>query len=82
MYDFLTACESLFGMDNIVIFITINETLFREITTRLYAEGVVPNWFVTIRYIDWTGDIKDFTFVNVDSTSVLLIDHYEGVIHS
>lgn len=81
LYDFLTTCESLFGMDNIVIFTTVKEALFREIAIRLYGESIVPKWFTNLRYIDWTGDIKDLTFVNEDPSSVLLIDDYEGVIH-
>lgn len=81
LYDFLTTCESLFGMDNIVMFTTVKEGLFREIAMRLYSENMLPKWFTTIRYIDWNGDIKDLTFVDEDPSRVLLVDDYEGVIH-
>lgn len=81
LYDFLTTCESLFGIDNIVMFTTVNEELFREIAMRLYGEGVVPKWFTDLHYIDWTGNIKDLTFVNEDPSIVLLVDDYKGVIH-
>lgn len=81
LYAFLTACESLFSIGNIVIFTTVKETVFRDIATRLYDEGVVPKWFTSMRYIDWTGSTKDLAFVNEDPTSVLLVDDYEGCIH-
>lgn len=81
LYDFLITCESLFGVGNIVMFTTVKEKLFREIAIRLYSEGIVPKWFTTIRYIDWTGEIKDLTFVDEDPSRVLLVDDYEGVIH-
>jgi len=80
--EFLNACDRIFGQDNIVIFTTVNEQLFRRVAAQLYQDGQVPEWFVTMQYIKWQGECKDLHFVDQYSPeSVLLVDDYEGVIH-
>jgi len=82
LYDFLETCWLMFGADNIVMFTTVDEKLFREIAHRLYREKHVPEWFTTIRYINWMGDRKDLCFVNnIEPERVILVDDYEGYIH-
>ena len=82
LYDFLETCWLMFGADNIVMFTTVDEKLFREIAHRLYREKHVPEWFTTVPYINWTGVIKDLCFVNnIEPERVILVDDYEGYIH-
>jgi len=36
---------------------------------------------MTIRYIEWAGQIKDLRCVSSDIENVLLVDDFEGYIH-
>ena len=80
--EFLKACEVIFGQDNIVMYTTVNEMLFRQIASQLYKDCHVPKWFITMRYIKWEGEFKNLNFVDSQSPgSVLLVDDYDGYIH-
>ena len=80
LHAFLVSSAELFGKNNIVIYTTVSQTLFRDIANRLYDEGHVPEWFTTIRYIEWAGQIKDLRCVSADIEKVLLVDDFEGYI--
>ncbi len=58
------------------IFTTVNEMRFRTIADRLVADGYAPDWFATIRYIDWVGEHKDLRFVREDIDKVIIVDDY------
>jgi len=58
------------------IFTTVNEKRFRTIADRLVADGYAPDWFATIRYIDWVGEHKDLRFVREDIDKVIIVDDY------
>jgi len=74
--SFLSQCEALFGRENICIFTTVNVRRFRDIAERLVDEGVAPDWFARIRYIDWVGEHKDLRFVREDTDKVIIVDDY------
>jgi len=74
--SFLCQCDELFGKENICIFTTVNETRFRNIAERLVNDGDAPEWFTTIRYIDWAGEHKDLRFVDDDINTVVIVDDY------
>lgn len=76
LMTFLCQCEELFGRANICIFTSVSETRFRVIAHRLVEDGYAPEWFSTIRYIDWTGEHKDLRFVRDDIENVILVDDY------
>jgi len=77
LYDFLVSCDQLFRQENIVIFTTVTELRFREIGKQLVAQHDAPEWFATMRYICWQGDVKDLRFVCSDPDSVILLDDCE-----
>mgnify|MGYP005877253515 CR=1 FL=1 len=73
---FLCQCEQLFGIENICIFTTVNETRFRHIADRLVVDGYAPEWFAKIRYIDWVGEHKDLRLVDDNIENVIMVDDY------
>jgi hypothetical protein len=74
--SFLEQSETLFDRSNMCIFTTVNEMRFRTIADRLVADGYAPDWFATIRYIDWVGEHKDLRFVREDIDKVIIVDDY------
>ncbi|HEC75290.1 MAG TPA: hypothetical protein ENI26_13115 [Methylophaga aminisulfidivorans] len=82
LMQFLKECEVLFGEENICIFTTVDETRFREVATGLVYEKYAPEWFFTIRYIEWVGEHKDLRFVDDDINRVIIIDDYPPYIKS
>ncbi|ABC30146.1 hypothetical protein HCH_03396 [Hahella chejuensis KCTC 2396] len=50
LHPFLTNCKQAF--QRIVIFTAINEERFRKIAILLSDEGVAPEWFKDIEYIN------------------------------
>ncbi|MAP25506.1 MAG: hypothetical protein CL578_18525 [Alteromonadaceae bacterium] len=79
---FIEECEALFGRENICIFTTVDETRFREVATRLVQDNFAPQWFSSIRYIEWVGEHKDLRFVDDDISKVIIVDDYPPYIKS
>lgn len=80
LYDFLEACDAMFS--RIVVFTTVRETLFRKVARLLVEEGLAPEWFADVEYVDWSGDKKDLRFIeNVEPAEVLLVDDFERYVH-
>lgn len=78
--SFLEELESIFP--RIVIFTTVKESLFRDIAQLLISEGVAPDWFLTLEYINWQGEFKDLSLIlNSSVSECLLVDDYVGYIH-
>lgn len=75
LMHFLNECRMLFG-ENICAFTTVNENKFREVANRLVINGHAPEWFASIRYIDWVGEHKDLRFVDDDINKVVIVDDY------
>lgn len=76
LMQFLCQCESLFGQDNICIFTSVHEEKFKEIAHTLVRENLAPEWFPTLRYINWVGEHKDLRFVDEDINKVIIVDDY------
>ena len=76
LMTFLEECDTLFGRKNICIFTAVPEGVFRDISERLVSKGHAPDWFKTVRYIDWIGEHKDLRFVNDDIDKVIIVDDY------
>ncbi|MEJ8816043.1 NIF family HAD-type phosphatase [Variovorax ureilyticus] len=77
---FLTRCETLF--ERVVAFTTVREPLFRQIAQLLVEEGVAPNWFACIEYVNWRGPTKDLAFIpGIQAQQALLLDDYEAYVH-
>lgn len=76
LMQFLCQCESIFGQDNICIFTSVREEKFKEIAHTLVRENLAPEWFATLRYINWVGEHKDLRFVDEDINKVIIVDDY------
>lgn len=76
LMSFLCQCETLFGVDNMCIFTSVPEEKFKEIANTLVRENVAPEWFTTLRYINWVGEHKDLRFVDEEINKVIIVDDY------
>jgi hypothetical protein len=76
LFDFLTGCRKL--VERVVIFTTVDEARFRTIAELLVQEGHAPPWFGSLEYIDWSGKVKDLSFVPLAHIEeVVLVDDVE-----
>ena len=57
LHAFLSRCRELFT--RIVMFTTVDEASFRKIEQSLVEEGFAPDWFATLKYVQWHGETKD-----------------------
>jgi hypothetical protein len=65
------------------MFTTVSEDRFRNIARVMVSEGSAPPWFAETEYIAWHGETKNLEHVpGTRITDVLLIDDYEGYIHT
>lgn len=79
LYDFLKECRLL--CNRVVIFTTIKEEVFFQIAETLVAEGLAPDWFKEVEYINWSGATKDLNFIcNADPNQVVLVDDFGGYV--
>ena len=74
LHTFLIAARSLF--ERLVIFTTVPEDRVRKISELLLREGCVPAWFVELPYVQWSGKIKDLSFVTPTIGEALLLDDH------
>jgi NLI interacting factor-like phosphatase len=88
LFTFLEYCHQNFVSvasrfeTRLVIFTAVNEVRFRSISRTLAEAGDVPDWFVDLEYINWTGTYKDLSFIphaTIDRT--ILIDDRIEYIH-
>jgi NLI interacting factor-like phosphatase len=80
LFTFLEYCHQKF--DRLVIFTAVNEVRFRSIARTLAEAGDVPDWFVNLEYINWSGTYKNLSFIPhtaIDRT--ILIDDRIEYIH-
>lgn len=80
--QFLEQCEAMFGRQNLCVYTTVNQDIFRQVAQRLSDEGYAPDWFSSVRYIEWVGEHKDLRFVCDDISKVIIIDDYPPYIKS
>ena len=66
LYQFLEACQALVG--RVVMFITVEEPLFRRIATQLFEKRHAPHWFAKIEYIARDGETKNLALIPLAST--------------
>ena len=79
LFEFLERCKSI--TCRVVMFTTINEELFRKIASMLVLEGVAPEWFKEIEYINWRGKTKNLEFIpNSEVDSSILVDDFYAYI--
>ncbi|MCF7482589.1 hypothetical protein L3V31_12710 [Vibrio sp. J1-1] len=79
LYVFLNGCREI--TDRVVVFTTVSEPRFRQISNLLVSEGYAPNWFSSIEYIHWSGNKKNLSFIpNVKIEKVILVDDVEEYI--
>ncbi len=56
LFAFLEYCYQNF--ERLVIFTAVNEVRFRSIARTLAEAGDVPDWFINLEYINWSGTTK------------------------
>jgi hypothetical protein len=80
LLQLLEFCYSRF--DRVVIYTTVPEILFRKIAQLLYTEKCVPEWFVSLDYVIWTGGKKDLSFISKQGHSKIWLvdDHVEYIV--
>ena len=76
LMSFLSECELLFGIQNICIFTAVTETRFRNIAEMLISDGLAPEWFASVRYINWVGEHKDLRFIDDNINNVIMVDDH------
>lgn len=80
LHAFLTACAEHFP--RVVMFTAVREEKFREIARLLVEEGAAPRWFLGIEYTQWSGSIKDLSFIpNADPARCRLVDDIASYVH-
>lgn len=79
LYQFLEDVRSQF--EELVLFTTVPETLARSIAGVLVREGSVPAWFSGLRYIHWSGQTKDLSYVSPRVGDALLLDDHGPYVH-
>lgn len=67
--------------DELVIFTTVDEGLFRRIASLLVSEGEAPVWFKELGYTSWTGPTKDLKYVSPTLGASLLLDDHGAYVH-
>ncbi|WP_111108446.1 NIF family HAD-type phosphatase [Stenotrophomonas maltophilia] len=77
--DFLNYAGTSF--DELVLFTTVPRHIALRIALLLTEEGHVPEWFTEVRYVEWTGSIKDLRFVSPLLGQALLLDDHRPYIH-
>jgi hypothetical protein len=81
LFEFLESCKMI--TERVVIFTTVKEDRFRIIARALVLEGVAPEWFQDIEYINWQGKTKNLKFIpnsNIDSS--ILVDDFHSYIEN
>lgn len=79
LYAFLDQVQRQFGQ--LVMFTTVEETLFRQIAQLLVIEGKAPAWFSELPYTTWSGPTKDLTNVSRLLGEALLLDDHGPYVH-
>lgn len=80
LFAFLERCHELFP--RLAIFTTVREPVFRAIAQTLVAEGVAPQWFQDIEFIQWSGATKNLAFIpNSSVHEALLVDDLASYVH-
>ncbi|MCU1206317.1 NIF family HAD-type phosphatase [Stenotrophomonas maltophilia] len=79
LYRFLVGMRSKF--DQLVIFTTVPEERVHQIAELLVAEGSAPDWFAQLRYVRWSGETKDLSYVSSCVGDALLLDDYASYVH-
>jgi hypothetical protein len=79
LLEFLDFCQAV--VPRIVMYTSVYEVKFRDISKMLADERLVPEWFKTIEYVNWTGRHKDLTAIpSARVGRTVLIDDYEGYV--
>ena len=77
---FLTACANRFP--RIALFTTVPQPRVRSIAATLCQEGVAPDWFQDVEYVEWSGPTKDLRCIRgVEEGDILLVDDCEDYVH-
>lgn len=80
LFTFLEYCYQNF--ERLVIFTAVNEVRFRSIARTLAESGDVPDWFISLEYINWSGTYKDLSFIpHCKIARTILIDDRIEYIH-
>lgn len=79
LYRFLEDVRLQF--EELVLFTTVPETLARSIADLLVSEGSAPAWFAELRYIHWSGQTKDLSYVSPRVGDALLLDDHGPYVH-
>ncbi len=66
--------------DELVMFTTVDEALFRRIAALLISEGEVPPWFGELRCTVWSGPTKDLLYVSRTLGQALLLDDHAAYV--
>ena len=75
LFDFLKECNKL--VDRVVVYTTVKEEKFRPIAKLLVEEGYAPIWFSDIEYVNWSGEVKDLSFIpGAQVKDSFLVDDY------
>lgn len=80
LFTFLERVRGQF--DELVMFTTVDESLFRHIAGLLVLEGDTPPWFSELRCTAWQGATKDLTLVSPTLGEVLLLDDHVAYVHA
>ncbi|VAW74800.1 hypothetical protein MNBD_GAMMA12-3277 [hydrothermal vent metagenome] len=80
LYDFLEGC--IFLTDRVVMYTTVKEDRFRNIANLLASDGLAPEWFTSIEYVNWEGKTKDLGYIP-DSIvdECVLVDDFHIYVH-
>ena len=77
---FLEFCAK--AVPRVVIYTSVREEKFRQIAGTLVGEGLAPEWFLTVEYVDWSGKHKDLRKIpHVDVSRTVLVDDFEGYVY-
>ncbi len=78
--EFLAACRDL--AERVVMFTTVDETVFRPIATLLVDDGYAPAWFAEIDYIARDGETKNLARIpDCLPEEALLVDDFDIYVH-
>lgn len=79
LHGFLEFCKAV--VPRVVMYTSVYEARFRDIASLLAAEGLAPEWFPTIEYVNWSGKHKNLTMIpNAEVHRTVLIDDFDGYV--
>ncbi|MBU2907862.1 NIF family HAD-type phosphatase [Vibrio lentus] len=79
LHLFLEGCKDI--TERVVMYTTVSESRFRQIARLLVSEGVAPDWFASMEYVEWSSRKKNLAFIcNSNVAKTVIVDDVEEYI--